>query len=151
MKPFLRMLVIFSALGITVSLSGCGGLSDYEQKRFENLNSAVDEFDVESISEVVCNVEGGEVGLHVGFTRSIVFAGADSWQAIADRLQNLGYTGVTQTPFLTMARDDGLFVSGRLIAEPGSEPDLEEELLDKGCNIPPDGAVSIQFEERQGD
>lgn len=153
MKPLLWMLAVVSAVGLSVSLSGCGdaGLSQYEQKRLDNLNSAIDEFDPDSITDVVCNVEGGEVAMNRGYTRSIVFANAESWSAVADRLRSLGYSGVTDAPILTMARDDGLIVSGRLIREAGSEPEFEEELLNVGCNVPPTGAVVIQFEERLAD
>lgn len=150
MKPLLRAVTILGGLGLSVSLTGCGGLSDYEQGRLDNLNSAVNEFNAESIAEIVCKVEGGEVALHTGFTRLIVLADTDSWQSIAERLQSLGYSGVTQAPTLTMARDDGLFVAARMMSEPGSEPEIEEHLLNNGCTIPAEGAVAIQFEERLG-
>lgn len=147
MKSLPRLIAFISAVGLLVLLSGCGGLSEYEQERLDNLNSAVDEFEPDSVSEILCNVSGGEVGLKTGFTRSIVLAGADSWTSVADRLLALGYSGTNDAPYLALSRSDGLFVSGRLIAKPGSEPDLEEELINKGCSIPTDGAVSIQFEE----
>jgi hypothetical protein len=54
-------------------------MSEYEQERLDNLNAAVDEFDPDSIAEVLCNVEDGEVAMKTGFTRLIVFAGAGAW------------------------------------------------------------------------
>ena len=147
MKSMPRMLALISVVGLLISLVGCGGLSEYEQERLDNLNSAVDEFNPESISEVLCDVSGGEVALKTGFTRLIVFAGADSWQPAVDRLMTLGYSGTTDAPFLTASRSDGLFVASRLIERPGSEPELEEHLTNNGCMVPSNGAVAVQFEE----
>ena len=78
----------------------------------------------------------------------IGFEGADLWQAVADRFTDLSYKGTASDPYLTMSRKDGIIVAGRLINSPEDQPDLTPELLAKGCKIPTEGAVMVQFEER---
>ncbi|ANF32769.1 hypothetical protein A0130_14845 [Leifsonia xyli] len=67
---------------------------------------------------------------------------------MAERFQSLGYSGTSTPPYLSMARKDGILAFGRLITDPQNQPDLVPTLQKRGCAIPADGAVMVQFEER---
>jgi hypothetical protein len=128
--------------------SGCFSDPAYEQQRLANLTSAVDELAPENLSDVICDVKGGEVGLKTGFTRTLVLKGADAWQPVLDRFEALGYSVSGVDPRLSATRTDGLMVAGRLIERPGAESELEVSLEERGCGATPaEGAVVIHFEE----
>jgi len=141
------------AVVLTVLLSGCSlfGQSydaDYVEARQANLDAAVEEFDAASVGEIICEHGGGQVGLNQGFRYRILFEGADTWDAVVERLTILEYRIVDTPPYLEGSRLDGILLDGMLIAGPGDEPELEEAFAANGCVIPAEGAVSVGFEER---
>jgi len=144
---------LFAAASATLAalalLSGCVYTVSEEEEgqRRDNLNAAVDEFDPDSISKVSCDLSGGEIGIETGLTRSFFLAGADSWPAVAERFESLGYHVANPPTSLSAGRPDGILASARLIERPGSQPDMEAELADQGCTVPAEGGVTIQFEE----
>ena len=140
-----------SATAIALLLSGCYIDPEYEQERLANLTDALDEFAVEDMADVVCDIEGGEVGLKTGFTRLLVLKGAEAWQPVRDRLETLDYSVVGVPPRLSATRTDGILVAGRLIESPGDQRDLEVSLSERGCDpTPAEGAVVLSFEEAPG-
>jgi hypothetical protein len=139
---------LFIACALASILAGCSIGSQIEHERQANLDHAVAQFDPRSIASLTCDVRGGSIANQRGFTRLVVFEGAGAWDAVAERFRSLGYSGTSRPPYLSMARKDGILASGRLISDPQDQPDLVPTLQKRGCAIPADGAVMVQFEER---
>lgn len=148
MRRVRRLAEVLITGAAVMLLAGCSVGPQVERERRGNLNAAIREFDPSSISTMSCDVSGGSIQPQRGFTRLIVFDGADSWQPVVDRFSELGYDGTVNSPGLSLARKDGILVVGRLIADRDDQADLVPSLIAKGCDIPPDGAVMVSFEER---
>jgi hypothetical protein len=142
-----------SALIAALALGGCSFLDPeyppgYVETRKANLEAAVGEFDAASLGPVICDVSSGKVSLNNGFRRKIVLDGAKAWQPTIDRLDTLGYDTSSDESRSTGTRQDGLSVTVTLIANSGDEPEIEKELANVGCEMPPSGGVvSISFLE----
>lgn len=152
MKSTSRFIAIgLSLLSIAAAVSGCHGddaPTENEKHRLELLTTVVEEFRASEISEVVCDVRGGEVGLKTGLTRSLVLKGFDSMPLVLARFDALNYE-VTSVPPVFTATRTGLLVAGHAIESLGSDPELEAYLSQQGCpDIPTEGAVAIRWEDR---
>ncbi len=137
---------------VAMLLSSCTFLNPeyppgYVETRKANLESAVGEFDAQSIGQVICDVSSGEVSPNNGFRRKIVIGGRESWQPTIDRLDLLKYETSSGDPWRTGTRSDGISVAVRVIDRAGDEPEIESELAESGCEVPQEGAVSINFLE----
>ena len=137
-------------IGMLVVVSGCYATPWEERERRDALDLAVAGFDPDTIGGVVCDVSGGEIGLKTGLTRLLLFDGADSFSAIGERLAEVGFRVSESSTEIAATRSDGVFVAAVLVDKPGGHPVLEKELIaeDRGCIVPLNGAVSVQFEEK---
>ncbi|MFF1876051.1 hypothetical protein, partial [Kitasatospora herbaricolor] len=115
---------LVAACAAIAVLTACSAGPQIERERRGNLDSAIKEFDPESISTLSSNVAGGSIEFQRGFTRLIVFNGADSWDVVVDRFSKLGYEGPVNPPGLSLARKDGIIVNGRRVDGPDDLPDL---------------------------
>lgn len=127
-------------------LVGCGSTAQYENQQRAKLNSVVDSVGLDSLGTIICDLDGGRIGLSQGMKRKIMLEDASLWAAAGDALVDAGFTVRNTPPYLSGSRSDGFLLAGRLIATPGDQPDLEAEMTADGCEVPSGGAIYISFE-----
>lgn len=146
MKPLARPRgVVALAIVSMIVLVGCTA-PERTQFRVDRLEEFVAEFDADSVAEVLCEYDGGEAGALTQLNHSWVLSGATAFELVDQRLAELQYD-VRRSPGALSALRGGAYAAAYLIEDPGTQPELESALQERGCEIPADGAVLVTIAE----
>lgn len=142
-----RISVGAAALLVALSLTSCNA-SAYEDERREVLNEAVSELDLDSLSDVVCEYDGGRIGIGTGLQHAVVLSGTDSWLDVEQRLRSRKYELTATEVSMSGHRSDGeIYAVARLISSGPDFGALSAQFEEQGCVLPASGAISVSVEE----
>lgn len=120
------VLAALAAAAIAFSLSACWVSPGYVQERRDHLNVVLDEFDAASLGDVLCDFEGGEVGVNSGLSHTYLIAGEDAFDLATSRFEDLGFEGYVYENNANYSRPDDIY--GELWTH-SDDTDLYEDVL----------------------